>query len=289
MITLRRKSIQFNDNRQRNRNRTTNSTTMATNRTTMKTNSTTMATNSTTMKTNSATLVRIEFCKLQQTPRIVRNLTTLHQRQATSTWWCGPLPCIGEGRNGLSIPRGFHPRAFLPWTTLLIFYPRCPMRGHIWTALLNPIDRTPISSTFFLTTSSNPFFHPKLLLYLSHSPLSLILMLLLISGDIHPNPGPIDPCSVCSRRVTWGKRSVQCPTVLWVHLSWSGLSPADFRKISPGHSWTCPMCPFSSQLSPSLLHPNPAPKSPTSTHKHHKNIFLYPPPKQRINPPNTPN
>ena len=33
----------------------------------------------------------------------------LHQRQATSTWWCGPLPCTGEGRNGLSIPRGSHP------------------------------------------------------------------------------------------------------------------------------------------------------------------------------------
>ena len=63
-------------------------------------------------------------------------------------------------------------------------------------------------------------------------------MLLLISGDIHPNPGPIDPCSVCSRRVTWGNRSVQCTNCsLWVHLSCSGLSPTDFRKISPGHSW----------------------------------------------------
>ena len=65
----------------------------------------------------------------------------LHQRQATSTWWCGPLSCTGEGRNGLSIPRGSHPRAILFWTTLLlVFYPCCPMRGHIWTAFLNPID-----------------------------------------------------------------------------------------------------------------------------------------------------
>ena len=83
-------------------------------------------------------------------------------------------------------------------------------------------------------------------------------MLLLISGDIHPNPGPIDPCSVCSRRVTWGNRSIQCTNCsLWVHLSCSGLSPADFRKISPGHSWTCPMCPSSSQPLPSLSHSNP--------------------------------
>ena len=135
------------------------------------------------------------------------------------------------------------------------------MRGYIWTAFLNPIDRTPISSTFFLTTPLSSFFHPKPLLYLSHS-LSLIFMLLLISSDIRPNPGPIDPCSVCSRRVTWGNRSVQCTNCfLWAHLSCSGLSPANFRKISLGHSWTCPMCLSSSQLPRSLLHLNPVPSS----------------------------
>ena len=129
----------------------------------------------------------------------------LHQRQATSTWWCSPLSCTGEGQNGLSIPQGSHPRAVLLRTTLLlIFYPCCPMRGHIWTAFLNPIDRPPTSSTFFRTTLLSPSFHPKPLQYSSHPPLILIFMLLLISGDIHPNPGPIDPCSVCSRRVTWG-------------------------------------------------------------------------------------
>ena len=62
-----------------------------------------------------------------------------------STWWCSPLPCTGEGRNGLSIPRGSHPRVVLLRTTLLlIFYPCCPMRGHIWTAFLNSIDRPPL-------------------------------------------------------------------------------------------------------------------------------------------------
>ena len=132
------------------------------------------------------------------------------------------------------------------------------MRGHMWTALLNPIDRPPTPSIFFRTSLPRPSFHPKPLHYSSHSPLILISMLLLISGDIHPIHGPIDPCSVCSRRVTWGKRSIQCTGCsLWVHLSCSGLSPADFRKISPGHSWTCPMCPSSSQLLPSLSHCNP--------------------------------
>ena len=124
-------------------------------------------------------------------------------------------------------------------------------------SILNPIDRPLISSTFFWTTLLGPSFHPKSLHYLSYSPLILIFMLLLISDDIHPNPGPIDPCSVCSRRVTWGNRSIQCTNCsLWVHLSCSGLSPADFRKISPRHSWTCPMCPSSSQPLPTLSHPN---------------------------------
>ena len=94
---------------------------------------------------------------------------------------------------------------------------------YIWTAFLNPIDRPPISSTFFRIILLSPSFHPKPLYYLSHPPLILIFMLLLISRDIHPNPGSTDPCSVCSRRVTWGNRSVQCTNCsLWVHLSCSG-------------------------------------------------------------------
>ena len=159
-----------------------------------------------------------------------------------------------------------------------------PMRGHMWTALLNPIDRPPTPSILSRTSLPRPSFHPKPLHYSSHSPLILISMLLLISGDIHPNPGPIDPCSVCSRRVTWGNRSIQCTGCsLWVHLSCSGLSPTDFRKISPGHSWTCPICPSSSQP-PSLSHSNPVssffsispsshtPNPPPSLTNNHKTI-----------------
>ena len=160
------------------------------------------------------------------------------------------------------------------------------MRGHMWTAFLNPIDRSPISSTFFRTTLLRPSFHPKSLHYLSHPPLMLIFMLLLISGDIHPNP-----CSVCSRRVTWGNRSVQCTNCL---------SPADFRKISPGHSWTCPTCPSSSQPLSSLSHPNPVsssfsvspsihisnpPHSLPNTHKTVSSKMNSPPKPPRITPP----
>ena len=138
----------------------------------------------------------------------------LHQRQATSTWWCSPVPCTGEGRNGLSIPRGSHPRAILLRTTPLIFYPCCPMRGHIWTALLNPIDRPPTPYIFFRTSLPRPSFHPKPLHYLSHSPLILISMLLLISGDIHPNPGPIDPALSSPVKSPGETDQYNVPTVL---------------------------------------------------------------------------
>ena len=159
------------------------------------------------------------------------------------------------------------------------------MRGHMWTALLNPIDRPPTPSFLSRTSLPLPSFHPKPLHYSSHSPLILISMLLLISGDIHPNPGPIDPCSVCSRRVTWGNRSIQCTGCsLWVHLSCSGLSPADFRKISPGHSWTCPMCPSSSQPPLPLTLQIPHLHSQTTTKPYLQK--LNPPPKQpQIIPP----
>ena len=40
----------------------------------------------------------------------------------------------------------------------------------------------------------------------------LILFLLLMSGNVHPNPGPIFPCSVCAVNVTWRGKSVQCCT-----------------------------------------------------------------------------
>ena len=36
----------------------------------------------------------------------------------------------------------------------------------------------------------------------------LILLLLLMSGNIHPNPAPIFPCFVCTENVTW--RGSQC-------------------------------------------------------------------------------
>ena len=71
----------------------------------------------------------------------------------------GAVPFLRWG--GLKLLVNSYPRAISPWTTLLVFYPCCPMHGHIWTAFLNPIDPPPISSTFFPTTLLSLFLHPK--------------------------------------------------------------------------------------------------------------------------------
>ena len=71
----------------------------------------------------------------------------------------------------------------------------------------------------------------------------LRLLLLLMSGNVHPNPGPIFPCSVCAGNVTWQGKSVQCCTCFkWVHLRCSQLSLSNFRALGSSHSWRCPRC-----------------------------------------------
>ena len=62
-----------------------------------------------------------------------------------------------------------------------------------------------------------------------------------MSGNVHPNPGPLFPCSVCAGNVTWRGKSVQCCTCSkWVHLRCSQLSLSKFRAIGSSHSWSCP-------------------------------------------------
>ena len=71
----------------------------------------------------------------------------------------------------------------------------------------------------------------------------LILLLLLMSGNVHPNPGPIFPCSVCAGNVTWRGKSVLCCTCSkWVHLRCLQLSLSKFRALGSSHSWSCLPC-----------------------------------------------
>ena len=68
-----------------------------------------------------------------------------------------------------------------------------------------------------------------------------LLILLLMSGNVHPNPGPIFPCSVCAGNVTRRRKSVLCCTCSkWVHLRCSQLSLSEFRALGSSHSWSCP-------------------------------------------------
>ena len=78
------------------------------------------------------------------------------------------------------------------------------------------------------------FFSPALLRF-------LILLLFLMSGNVHPNPGPIFPCSLCAENVTWRGKSVQCCTCSkWVHLRCSQLSLSKFRALGSSHSGAAP-------------------------------------------------
>ena len=64
-----------------------------------------------------------------------------------------------------------------------------------------------------------------------------------MSGNVHSNPGPIFPCSVCAGNVTWRGKSVQCCTCSkWVHLRCSQLSLSKFRALESFHSWSCLPC-----------------------------------------------
>ena len=136
-----------------------------------------------------------------------------------------PTP-FSLGRNGCWPSRGSQlPRA-LPFIFLLC----CRLN-----------DRSRVAHSFFIIGrlfSLFLFSCPSLALLRL-----LILLLLLMSGNVHSNPGPIFPCSVCAGNVTWRGKSVQsCTCSKWVHLRCSQLSLSEFRALGSSHSWSCAPC-----------------------------------------------
>ena len=133
-----------------------------------------------------------------------------------------PTP-FGLGRNGCWTSRGSQ----LPRALPFIFSLCCPLN-----------DRRRAARSFFkigLLLSLFLFSFPSLVLF------RLLILLLLMSGNVHPNPGPTFPCSVCAGNVTWRGKSVQCCTCSkWVHLSCSQLSLSKLRARDSSHSWSCP-------------------------------------------------
>ena len=136
-----------------------------------------------------------------------------------------PAP-FGLGRNGCWPSRGSQ----LPRALPFIFSLCCPLNDRRRAAhSIFKIGR--LFSLFLLSC-------PSLAL-----PRLLILLLLLMSGNVHPYPGPIFPCSVCTGNVTWRGKSVQCCACSkWVHLRCSQLSLSKFRTLGSSHSWSCPSC-----------------------------------------------
>ena len=131
---------------------------------------------------------------------------------------------FGLDRNGCWTSRGSQLARTLPFIFLLC----CPLN-----------DRRRAAHSFFKTGrlfSLFLFSCPSLALLRL-----LILLLLLMSGNVHPNPGPIFLCSVCTGNVTWRGKSVQCCACSkWVHLKCSQLSLSQFRALSSSHSCSCP-------------------------------------------------
>ena len=136
-----------------------------------------------------------------------------------------PTP-FGLGRNGCWPSRGSQ----LPQALPFIFSLCCPLNDRRRAA--HSIYKIGRLFSLFL------FSCPSLALLRL-----LILLILLMSGNVHPNPGPIFPCSVCAGNVTWRGKSVQCCTCSkWVHLRCSKLSLSNFRALGSSHSWNCFPC-----------------------------------------------
>ena len=124
---------------------------------------------------------------------------------------------------------------------------------------------------------------------------TLALLLLLISGNVHPNPGPIFPCSVCAGNVTWQGKSVLCCTCSkWVHLRCSQLSLSKFRALGSSHSWSCLPCrntvtpsSDSSDTYTSTVQSGP-PSTDAALSRHPRLQTSYPPSADSISPSSAP-
>ena len=132
-----------------------------------------------------------------------------------------------------------------------------PGRNGCWPSRGVPVTRnTPLIQTIFPTCCSlnnrrkavHSLFEIGQLFSLFSLPcLSLsglfIILLLLMSGNVHPNPGLVFPCLVYAGNVTCRVRSVQCCTCTkWVHLRRSLLSFFGFKTLRSSHFRSRPPC-----------------------------------------------
>ena len=87
--------------------------------------------------------------------------------------------------------------------------------------------------------------HPRML-YRVHRPATVIVTLLLASGDIESNPGPVQyPCTVCEKLVKRNQRGILCDGCSqWTHARCGGVEEAEYLLLTAQESceWFCPSC-----------------------------------------------
>jgi len=106
------------------------------------------------------------------------------------------------------------------------------------------------------------FFYSSSVVFMSAeqlTPASMLRLLIICAGDIHPNPGPrVWLCSVCNRNIPRSQYSVLCYGCNnWCHLRCSGLR----RAREHNSSFVAPCCQPMQQHSATL----PTPAQPTET------------------------
>ena len=144
-------------------------------------------------------------------------MSRLHQSTFASTWWCSPQPHLISVEMAVSLSKG--PNYPKPYPS---FFCRAAPRTNA------EVQHRPLKSVACFLPSL-----ARLCL--------VILLLLLMSGNVHPNTDPIYPCSVCAGNVTWRGKAVQCCTCSKsVHLRCSLFSLSIFRTLGSSHSWSCP-------------------------------------------------
>ncbi len=85
-----------------------------------------------------------------------------------------------------------------------------------------------------------------LLLTLTYFYLFDIAAFLILSGDIHQNPGPTRfPCTICERAVKTNQRAILCDTCnFWTHCKCHGMSLEEYGVLQEldAFCWTCNRC-----------------------------------------------
>ena len=75
---------------------------------------------------------------------------------------------------------------------------------------------------------------------------SVLFLLLVLSGDIHSNPGPSSyPCAVCGASVTDEHEALECDNChLWTHCFCCEVSTEEYRQLEhlSSFNWICPVC-----------------------------------------------